>query len=164
MPVRRSLMGVGPKVAVTAAPMVVAAIVATVFFREACRVPLPRMFELQLGVLLLTIGLLMYGNAAFHLVRDFKRGVLITEGAYAWSQNPLYASFIFFLVPAIALFADSWPAFLVSVVMYVTVKALIGAEYAELEAAFGERYREYRERTAEMFPLPQRMGRRSVSH
>ncbi len=159
MPAKRSLMGVGPTVALATSPMLAFAVAGTIFFREESRVPLPRAFELQLGVLLLTIGALMYGNALFHLLRDFKRGVLITEGAYAWSQNPLYASFIFFLVPALALFFDAWPLLLTSLALYVAHKRFIGAEYRELEAAFGDEYGDYHATTSELFPIPPPAGR-----
>jgi protein-S-isoprenylcysteine O-methyltransferase Ste14 len=146
---------VGPKLALSTLPALVVAVAVTVLFRYACRlVLLPRGVELGLGVVLLATGLVFYGSAARSLMRGFREGVLVTGGVFAWSQNPLYASFIFFLIPAAALLADSWPLVVASLVLYVAFKRFIVAEYREMEAAFGEQYRAYRSKTSELLPLP----------
>ncbi len=157
--VERNIMGVGPKLALWALPVLVLGIAATIAFREASRIPLPAPLEVGLAALLLAAGLALYASAGSLLVRDFKKGQLITTGAYAWSQNPLYASFIFFLVPALALFFDAWPLLFTSLALYVAHKRFIGAEYRELEAAFGDEHGDYHATTSELFPVPPPAGR-----
>lgn len=152
---KRSLTGAGPKLALWALPGLAISIAATSLFRELCRWHyLPRALELVLGGALLVAGLALYLDSAWLLLRDGRKGMLITRGAYAWSQNPLYGAFIFFLVPAASLLFDSWPLLLVSVHMYAGLEVHIGSEYRELEATFGDAWRLYRTRTSELFPLP----------
>lgn len=151
----RDLLGIGPRMAAWGAPALALGILATVVWREQCRIILlPRAVSVSLGAVMLAAGLVLYASTARLLMGEVRKGVLVTGGPFAWCQNPLYAAFILLLIPAAALLADSWPILLVSPVLYAAFKLHIAQEYRELEAAFGEPYRAYRARTGELLPLP----------
>jgi protein-S-isoprenylcysteine O-methyltransferase Ste14 len=67
-------------------------------------------------------------------------------------RHPLYAVWVFFLVPGAALLAGSWLLLSVPPVMYLAARVFIPREEAELEDRYGELYREYRLRTGRLLP------------
>lgn len=89
-----------------------------------------------------------------YFVRRFFAGGLLTGGPFAWCRNPIYASFIVFLLPAAALLADAWPLLAADAVLYAIFRALIGREDRMLAERFGGEYQAYRRRVGEVLPLP----------
>ena len=59
-----------------------------------------------LAVLFAIIGLYFWLSSAVHIKKAFRLHTLATSGTFALSRNPMYAAFIVFLVPAIALFIN----------------------------------------------------------
>lgn len=113
--------------------------------------------------LLAAIGTVMAAAAAAvvvfsgrAVVKAFAAGRLVTNGAYAICRNPLYANWIFLLLPAIALFCNSWLMLSAPVVLYVATRLRIHHEEAYLEECFGQEYIEYRQRTNAIFPTIRR--------
>lgn len=155
MTVERNMMGVGPKLAILSAPVLAGAIAATVLYHDLFRFSfLPRALTLVAGALLVAVGLVFYAATARLFLREFKTGRLITTGTFALCRNPIYASFIVFLVPGAGLLCDSWLIAAWSLALYGGMKLFIGEEYRELEAAFGAEARRYAEEVNEVLPLP----------
>ena len=96
-----------------------------------------------LGALLILIGLPYYLVAVKAMTRAFKAGELMTTGVYAVCRNPLYGSWIVFLVPGIVLLTHIWLALSVPVVMYIVLRVMVKEEEDYLAATFGERYLQY---------------------
>lgn len=165
MSTKRSIMGVGPGIAAFTLPFLVAAATVTIGWHDDVRIPfVRRSLALGAGSVLLILGIALYIGSARPLLRDFAAGKLITTGAYGLCRNPLYASWILFLVPAIGLLVDSWPVVMLSFVMYAGFKLLIGREYRELAEAFGPAYRRYEASVNELLPMPRWRRLRHVHH
>ncbi len=107
-----------------------------------------------LGGILLAFGLIFYFSSVRLLLNGLKEGKLVTTGTLSLCQNPLYMSFILFLIPAIALLINSWLILTTCVVGFVLLKVYVNAEYQMLEKAFGDEYLKYRNETPEFIPLP----------
>ncbi len=128
-------------------------IFATIRFRESFRIPLASdPLRLGIGALIALAMLPFYASTVKTFLSDFKTGKVITRGAYAFCRNPIYATWIVFLLPATALLADSWLFFALDLAVYGIFKALIPMEYAECREAFGEAYARYEKSVNEMFP------------
>lgn len=65
----------------------------------------------------------------------------------------MYASFIVFLIPAVAFISNDLLILAVPVAMFSTFKLLIRKEEAFLEKEFGEEYKRYAKRVAQLIPF-----------
>lgn len=134
--------------------LLAAAVVGTVAFREFFRIPLlPDPLRLGLGAAVALVMIPFYANTVRVFLADFKTGKVVTRGTYAWCRNPIYATWIVFLLPAAALLADSWLLAALDLVLYGIFKALIPREYSECREAFGDAYVRYENGVSELFPV-----------
>jgi protein-S-isoprenylcysteine O-methyltransferase Ste14 len=106
------------------------------------------------GAVLLVFGLIFYFSSVRLLLNGLKEGKLVTTGTFSLCQNPLYMSFILFLVPAIALLLNSWLVLTSSIVGFILLNVYVSKEYQVLEEAFGDEYLKYKHETPEFFPFP----------
>jgi protein-S-isoprenylcysteine O-methyltransferase Ste14 len=87
------------------------------------------------------------------LLTGFPKGKLITTGAYGLCRNPIYSSFILFVLPAISLLTLTWVYAAVSLFMLLWVILFIGKEEKQLAAAFGKEYDDYKSRVDRVIPF-----------
>ena len=106
------------------------------------------------GAVYLLCGLIFYFTSVKLLLKGLKEGKLVTSGTFSLCQNPLYVSFIFFLIPAISLLINSWLVLTTCIAGYIPLKMYIKNEYQELEKYFGDEYLKYKAETPEFFPFP----------
>ena len=106
------------------------------------------------GVILLVFGLIFYFSSVRLLLKGLKERKLVTSGTFYLCQNPLYMSFILFLIPAMALLLNSWLILTTCMIGFVLLKVYVGNEYQVLEGHFGDEYLKYKNETPEFFPLP----------
>jgi len=147
-----SPMGIGPKIGRVVLPFLVVTVILTMFYPEILSFgPVVKKTLLIAGSILFAIGLMLYAVTVKYLLTGIRNARLMTTGPYKYSQNPLYAVMILFMVPGIALFMNSWIALITSVIAYIIFKINIHKEYEEMERVFGDEYREYRKKTPEFF-------------
>ena len=113
----------------------------------------PNGFYILTGTALLIIGIIFYLIVLKQFNRSYKHGRLITTGAFARSQHPLYAIWIFFIFPGVALFFKSWAFLTIPVIAFLSFKYYIKKEKNHLEQKFGQYYRDYQKNVPELFPL-----------
>jgi len=114
------------------------------------------------ALVLLIIGTGMVLDAARLLIRGIREGKLVTSGIYAATRNPLYAAYIYFIVPGIVLLFRSWLLFSVPLVMYVFFRLFIRREELWLEQNFGGEYLEYKNNVGLLFPKFRRSKSSSI--
>lgn len=150
---RRSRWGVGPPIGLITAAWAGLALIIHWATYPAFAIPdgwRPAFRACGLG--LLGMGVPAYAVLAIYFAHCSKRAALIQTGPYARVRHPLYAVWVFFLVPGAALLAGSWLLLSVPPVMYLAARVFIPREEAELEDRYGELYREYRLRTGRLLP------------
>lgn len=103
-------------------------------------------WTLALGILLLTVGMPFWLLSAGMFFRAWQQERLETRGPFAVMPNPIYASFIVFVIPSLSLLLNWWPILLTSVVMYAAQQIFIHEEDAALREKFGRQYEEYRKK------------------
>lgn len=150
-----NFLGVGPKIATIIIPWLTISIILSSFTKglfHYTEVNIKIIHEA--GILLMAGGLIFYFSTVRLLLKGLKETKLITSGPYSLCQNPLYASLILLIIPALSLLLNSWLIFTSSVAGYLFFKIFIPQEYKELEKFFGEKYIEYKNKTPEFFPFP----------
>jgi protein-S-isoprenylcysteine O-methyltransferase Ste14 len=109
---------------------------------------------MAIGLELCAIGLLFWVSAAAKLIPALKEGRLATSGAYGLCRHPIYAWWVYFLLPAIALCLDSWMFIALSIFVYFLSRNGAMKEETALAMRFGDEYREYTLRVRRLLPIP----------
>ena len=147
--------GVGPRLALITLPYLLLAIVfmnKKPEFLSMCF--LNNIIAEIIGYSLLVIGLGFYIMSAKTFFQGFKKGELITHGPYRLCRNPIYATFIIFIIPALAFIFKSGMIWSIDFVLYLNFKVLIREEYIDLRKNFGEEYDQYEKAVNEILPFP----------
>lgn len=150
---RMSILGIGPKMAVFTIPYFIITIFLSSWYPHLFNMYfIPRVITLTFGIALLVIGLAFYILTVRTFLAEFKTGNLITKGTFSLCRNPIYATFMLFIIPAVSLLINSWLSLTSSVLIYIVFKILIRREYDYLRGRFGEEYDKYEKRVNEVFP------------
>lgn len=114
---------------------------------------IPDQVRVAIACLLLLVGIPFYLVAVISMSRSFDAEILQTHGAYAYCQNPIYAAWILFIVPALAFLVNSWLCLTTSLVMCILLKIFIKKEEDYLKEMFGDTYLLYKKNTPELLPI-----------
>lgn len=149
-----NLLGIGPKVAIVLLPWLATSIVLSCIKIKLFEYTseFPKILFIA-GIVLMAAGLTFYFSTVRMLLKGLKETRLMTTGPYRLCQNPLYASIILVIIPALSLLLNSWLVLTATIIGYILFKKYIKSEYRELEKFFGEEYLKYRRETPEFFPL-----------
>jgi len=149
--------GVGPRIMLITAPVLIAAIVLEVrseLFADI--VFLKNNYAKIVGWLWLTAGIAAFISTMAQFISNFPKGKLITSGMYACSRNPIYACWIVFILPAIGIICSNWLFLVASVLMYLVTVFLVKQEETELLQCFGKQYLAYKEKVGLIFSFPRK--------
>ena len=161
---KMGVLGIGPKLIIFTLPYLALGIIVTAVYPDLFKMNfLPNWLAFVLGAILTAAGLTFYLATVKIFLPQFKKGVLIQNGTFAWCRNPIYASFIIFYLPAAAFFSGSWFILSCALVLYGIFKLLIKEENRCLADLFGDEYRRYQARVNEILPWPPAM-KSSASH
>ena len=146
MPKQMTVMGTGPKTAVPAFAYLALTIILDLVFSPRFRMPGSFEAYLPWGAALILIGLVVLFGSSVQLMRAFKRHELATTGFYAVAPNPMFMSYVVFILPGLALLLRSWLVLTTVVVFYVLIRVFAKEEDDWLLQEFGERYVAYRKK------------------
>ncbi|NVO21248.1 MAG: hypothetical protein HXX13_16215 [Bacteroidetes bacterium] len=147
--------GIGPKLALITLPYVILSIIIMQRDPQFLFMNVPDSLWLKIpGLILLAGGLLFYMFTIVIFLADFKNGQLITRGPFALCRNPIYATFLVFIIPGLALFLQSGLTLSIDLVLYINFRISIHGENRVLERQFGQEYIAYRSRVNELIPVP----------
>jgi protein-S-isoprenylcysteine O-methyltransferase Ste14 len=105
------------------------------------------------GVILIIIGFPFFIISAATVTRAYNSDKLVIDGIFRYCRHPLYASFVVFIVPGIAILMNSWPALTTPIAMYFILRLLVIKEESYLESVFGSEYLEYKKRVPCIMPF-----------
>lgn len=150
-----TLGGIGPKLALLSLPYVILSL--AVMQRDPEFLNLEALDDSSIrtmGFIWLAAGLFFWISSAWVFLHDFKTGKLITRGPFAWCRNPIYASMILFVIPALGLIFHSGLILSIALVLYIGFRISIHGESIVLRRTFGTEYDEYEKSVNELFPFP----------
>ncbi len=137
--------GVGPRIMLRTFPFLLAAVATELSQASFIRLTFIQHPIVQSsGFILLAAGLAFFLASLIQFSRNFPKGQLICTGMYAYSRNPIYASWILFILPSLWLFLNNWLFLLSAVVMCVSTIILVKEEEASLLEVFGDQYERYK--------------------
>lgn len=102
----------------------------------------------------LAAGIILWISSVITFVSAFQQKKLVTSGPFAICRNPVYASFIVFIIPALGVIFHSGLILSIALVMYLAFKICIHGEMIVLRRTFGEDYENYLGAVNELFPFP----------
>jgi protein-S-isoprenylcysteine O-methyltransferase Ste14 len=148
--------GVGPKFTIFSFIYCLIMLGLTTYFNPFLKITKSRAISYQglelIGAVLIVLGIPFYLFAIVSVMRAFKEGQLVTTGVYGMCRHPVYAAWVVFFVPSIALFFDSWVLLSAPFIMYLIARALVAKEDVYLEEAFGPEYLAYKKQVPAFIP------------
>eukprot|EP00826_Nyctotherus_ovalis_P004648 TRINITY_DN1101_c0_g2_i3.p1 TRINITY_DN1101_c0_g2~~TRINITY_DN1101_c0_g2_i3.p1 ORF type:complete len:184 (+),score=35.32 TRINITY_DN1101_c0_g2_i3:95-646(+) len=149
----RSMHGVGGLFHGLTALSVLVALLVNYFILGDMVVPwVPKDFLRGMGLAMLIIGCFILKLAMGQIKPAFKKKVLLTDGLYSLCRNPAEGSWIFLVLPGIALLSCRVVMVAPVILQPLIFLYLLPREEAELENEFGDAYRKYREKVPKLIP------------
>jgi protein-S-isoprenylcysteine O-methyltransferase Ste14 len=143
---KMTVMGTGPATAVPAFAYLALAIVLDYVLRPRFRLHASFDAVLPWGIALIAVGLIVLLLSSAQMMWAFRHHELATTGFYGISPNPMFMSYVLFILPGLSLLLRSWLVLTSSLVFYVLIRVMSRPEEEWLKQEFGERYLEYRRR------------------
>ncbi|MFW5786354.1 MAG: methyltransferase family protein [bacterium] len=152
---RMPLLGDAPRLAAIVAPVVGAAVVLTVVWPERFTF-LGKFWGVGVaaGIVLAAVGVVFWVSAAVGLIRAYGRDRPATRGAFGLARHPIFAWWVFFILPPAALITNSWLFLIAAVFAGVATVPSMRREDIALAARYGEAYEAYRGRVRALVPIP----------
>jgi protein-S-isoprenylcysteine O-methyltransferase Ste14 len=148
---KMSILGIGPKLALLtimyAIPVIIIDSRSFIF-----KINLPSIALHIVSAVLLLIGIPFLLISAVTLRKAYKLDILYTKGAYSICRHPLYSSWLFFIIPGLLLFLQSWLVMTIFIFMYLFFRILIKREEIYLAQRFGEEFENYQNTVPLVFP------------
>ena len=156
-----NILGQGGKIILFTLPSLAAALWLSRDMPSVAALPAALSQVRLLGYALLLCGAVLWAAGLVQLLAAFPKGRLATSGAYGVCRNPIYSSFIVFILPAISLLTLTWVYLVVSAFLYAGVRLFIGKEEEQLLRVFGDEYARYFRRRSRIMPwgTPANRGR-----
>lgn len=148
-----NIIGSGGKIILFILPFLLLALYLQFYQPAIAALPAGLGFLIPIGYLLLAVGLFFWGIAVLQLISGFSQGKLITTAAYGVVRNPIYASMIWLVLPAVSCITQTWIYLAVSVFLYLGVMLFIRKEEKQLLAAFGKEYEDYLKLVHRLIPF-----------
>jgi len=104
------------------------------------------------GECLAFIGLGLFFWSLWTLQNWWAKDKLCTKGPFKWFRHPLYAAWITFILPAMALYLNSWIILIFAVLIHPIWHMLVIREEKMMDEKFRNEYRAYAARTGRFFP------------
>lgn len=146
------LHGIGMKLKIIGGIFfIIACIINYSFYPFFSIIFIPYIITLIVGIALLLIGVPILIFAAKDLIKAYNSDKLVTTGLYSISRNPMYGSFIIFIIPGISFVLNSWIILTGSLIMYILLRIFIKEEEIYLEKRFGQKYRDYKNKVGLLF-------------
>lgn len=150
---KMSIFGIGPLLALLIMIYLVIMNFATKYIGDVILLEwIPNIVVYVISGLLLICGIPFLVASVITLLKEFSKDKLMTEGIYKIVRNPIYSSFICFIVPAFVILTKSLLIMSTPIFMYLVFKILIKKEENDLEQTFSQDYLKYKAKTNQIFP------------
>jgi protein-S-isoprenylcysteine O-methyltransferase Ste14 len=139
------LVGSGHKVGLVALPVLIAGVTANILDPSLFQVGGPPPALGAVSLVVLAVGVVVWGWSVVLILTKVPRGELITTGPYAVVKHPLYTGVALLVLPWLGFLLDSWVGVLIGGALYVGSRLFAPEEEAELAERFGERWTHYQD-------------------
>ena len=148
-----NIFGIGPRLVLTGGAGVAAVLLLRKFLGWTLHAPAAWMPGLRIaGAVLLLTGFYFWADSAIRIVPASRARRLATSGVYGRCRNPMYAAFIVFVIPGIALAVNEFLVLAVALGLYLEFQRQVGREEEFLRREFGAAYAQYARQVPQLFP------------
>ncbi len=105
-----------------------------------------------IGGVIAVIGLSLFLWSVWMMRNWWAKDELCTRGPFKWFRHPMYAAWITFILPSVALYLNSWIILFSVILIHPIWHHLIIQEEKILSRIFQNKYREYVAQTGRFFP------------
>jgi protein-S-isoprenylcysteine O-methyltransferase Ste14 len=106
----------------------------------------------MIGVVLVLSGFWLHFWSFFTLRNWWMNDQLCTRGPFQYFRHPMYAAWITFICPGIAVYSNAWFYFLWVLLLHLIWHQLVRKEEIIMMDMFGDDYKDYAKRTGRFFP------------
>jgi protein-S-isoprenylcysteine O-methyltransferase Ste14 len=110
------------------------------------------------AVFLIGAGAGLHFWTIFALRKWWIKGALCVAGPFRWFRHPMYAAWLTFIIPGVALYLNSWICVGGALLIHALWHGLVISEERMLLAIFGDEYRRYAASTGRFVPRLWRMA------
>lgn len=136
--------GVGPRIIGFAMPFIIAGIVLRVCWPAYTFIPIfDKSYLRIIGLVLLIIGSVAWLTAMIQFAIGFSKGVLIANGIFGISRNPIYVSWALFILPGLFLLLNNYWFFLAAIFMFIAIFLFLKDEERVMLETFGREFELY---------------------
>ena len=136
--------GVGPRIIGFAMPFIIAGIVLRIWWPAYTYIPMLNNATLRIaGLILVILGAIAWLTAMVQFAIGFSKGVLITNGVFGISRNPIYVSWALFILPGLFLLLNNFWFFLAAVFMLLATLIFLKDEEKVMMETFGKDFESY---------------------
>jgi protein-S-isoprenylcysteine O-methyltransferase Ste14 len=147
--------GVGPILIISALPFIIVGVVLSNWQPQLAIIPfITGFFQRTVGLTLIIVGSVIWIAAIVQFAVGFKKGILVTNGVFSLSRNPIYASWFVLILPGLFLFYSNFWFLLAAIAMFVAFNLVIKKEEECLKNAFGASFYEYSKRVGSVCRFP----------
>ena len=158
-----NIFGIGPRLALSGGAGAGAVFLLRRYAGWTLPAPVDWVPMLQVaGAIFLLAGLWFWAGSVVHISRACRVHELATGGVYGLCRNPMYAAFIVFILPGLALAANEFLVLVVALGMFFEFQRKIGREEESLRREFGAAYEKYAREVPRL--LPRLRGQRRPAH
>jgi protein-S-isoprenylcysteine O-methyltransferase Ste14 len=104
------------------------------------------------GVVFIAIGLGLHFWSMWTLRNWWAKDALCTKGPFIWFRHPMYAAWITFVLPAMALYLNSWIILFFVILLHPVWRLIVIKEEEMMFEKFHDVYGAYAARTGRFFP------------
>lgn len=153
--VRPSILGDAPRLLLSLGPVVVVAIVLSAVFPGSFRF-LGRYWGVGVvaGIELLAVGLVFWVSATITLVRAYRTDTLATGGAFSLCRHPIYAWWVFLVLPGVGLLTNSYLFLVAAIIVGLLLRPTMAKEETYMAARYRDGYDDYAKTVRALIPLP----------
>ena len=152
---KMTLGGIGPRLIMICLPYIILALSVGNKYPEFLNIKyFDNLLTRNLGFIWLFAGIAFWISSVIIFLIDFKTGKLIIRGTFRLCRNPIYASMIIFIIPALAVIFHSGLIFSIDLVFFIGFEISIHGENILLERTFGKDYENYKKSVNEILPFP----------
>ena len=147
----QKLFGVGPIGAVISFVLLAVAVWLDRLSGHAAILANPAPLKI-VGAVLAVIGLGLHFWTMWQLRKWWGKDELCTAGPFKWFRHPMYAAWITFILPAFALYLNSWIVLFFVALLHPIWGKLVSREEKMMLEKFPDKYGEYAAQTGRFFP------------
>ncbi|MFP4532022.1 MAG: methyltransferase family protein [Desulfobacterales bacterium] len=105
-----------------------------------------------IGIVMIILGVLLHFWSFSTLRSWWENNKICTRGPFKHFRHPMYAAWITFICPGIALYLNSWFYLFWLVLLHLLWHKLVKKEEIIMTNEFGDTYKNYARRTGRFFP------------